>query len=70
MTRRDPIGRQRGVTLVESLVALALLALVALLMVQGVATGGAVLGGTMRRAGVEEGIEGAQALLRERITSA
>ncbi|MDD3447120.1 MAG: hypothetical protein PHS60_17080, partial [Zavarzinia sp.] len=42
----------------------------ALLMVQGVATGGAVLGGTMRRAGVEEGIEGAQALLRERITSA
>lgn len=59
--------RQRGVSLVESLVALALLALLALLMLQGMASGSLLGGSVMRRTASAETIEGAQSLLRQRI---
>ncbi|MCF4164786.1 prepilin-type N-terminal cleavage/methylation domain-containing protein [Zavarzinia compransoris] len=67
---RDRASRQRGVSLVESLVALALLAFLSLLMLQGVASGSLLVGGAMRRTATAETIEGAQALLRQRITRA
>ncbi|RJF87948.1 hypothetical protein D3874_13720 [Oleomonas cavernae] len=65
--RRRNADHQRGVSLVESIVSLALLAFLALLMLQGLAAGQNVWRGAAARAATAESIEGAQAVLRERL---
>ncbi|PWR24639.1 prepilin-type N-terminal cleavage/methylation domain-containing protein [Zavarzinia aquatilis] len=65
--RADTAARQRGATLVEAIVALALLALFSLLLLQGLTAARNLWQGASARASVAEAIEGAQAVLRERI---
>lgn len=67
--RRRPKSRRpdAGATLVEVLVSLALLTLLALLLVQGIAAGRGLWQGVARRAATAESIEGAEALLRWRL---
>lgn len=65
--RPDPT-RQRGLTLVESLVTLGLTALIALLLLQGLGAGRNVWSRVTARAASADAIEAAQSVLRDRIT--
>lgn len=58
---------QRGASLVEAIVALALLALFSLLLLQGLTSARNLWQGAAARASTAEAIEGAQSVLRERI---
>ena len=67
MRRRRNADHQRGISLVESIVSLALLAFLSLLLLQGLAASQNVWRSAAARAATAESIEGAQAVLRERI---
>lgn len=68
MSRRaEAAARQRGATLVEAIVALALLSLFSLLLLQGLTAARNLWQGASARASTAEAIEGAQTALRERI---
>lgn len=69
MARHADPGRERGASLVEAIVALGLLALFTLLLLQGLGMARNLWQGAAGRAASAEGIEGAQTVLRERLSA-